>query len=285
MEVKDVFYNLTKTLQYIIDELLESSEREHLFQVIYSFINCEYRVLYQSHTQENKAKLLTGDQELIDQITKANMIDSEDYKGFRRQSYSKLYAFIELLNKASNLSKLPSLESLQQLFLDLLTSNDTKLQKHALDCLIKTNYKGGVLKQYSKLLGGLTDDESFKDMIQVINFGSKGNKTSEILPSGEDKEAEEVPAKGKKSEKAGQIARLDEAHRPEVLPIVIKLLLSKLNKKKGAINKKTIYTRRNIVFGFMGQLKPETELQFLMQQILQPVGLSGLEIQNEKALD
>lgn len=62
----------------------------------------------------------------------------------------------------------------------------------------------------------------------------------------------------KKADK-GSIPKLKDEHREQVLPIIIKLLLSKIIKKKGAINKKTIHTRRSIVFQFLSSLNPETE--------------------------
>ena len=53
-----------------------------------------------------------------------------------------------------------------------------------------------------------------------------------------------------------------------MLPIVIKMLLSKLISKKGAINKKSIHIRRNIVFVFMASLSTEEELKLLFDEIL-----------------
>lgn len=47
----------------------------------------------------------------------------------------------------------------------LINTNDTRLQKLSLECLIKTDYKGGILRHYRKLLEGFTDDEKFKDMV------------------------------------------------------------------------------------------------------------------------
>ncbi len=61
--------------------------------------------------------------------------------------------------------------SFQSLMLRLINTNDTKLQRIALDCLLKADTVG-VLRQYRKLLEGFTDDIKFKDMIQVVNFGS-----------------------------------------------------------------------------------------------------------------
>ena len=72
----------------------------------------------------------------------------------------------------------------------------------------------------------------------------------------------------KAAEKANNIPKLAEGHRMDVLPIVIKLLLSKLIKKKGAINMKTVHTRRTIVYQFMSQLNPETELKIFFNELL-----------------
>ena len=54
----------------------------------------------------------------------------------------------------------------------LLSSTDNKCQKSALECLIKTGYKGGVLKKYVKLLEGFCDDEKLKDMVPIMTYGS-----------------------------------------------------------------------------------------------------------------
>ena len=40
-------------------------------------------------------------------MTYANMVDSDEYKQYRRQAYSKLYCFLELLQKAESLRKIP----------------------------------------------------------------------------------------------------------------------------------------------------------------------------------
>ena len=60
-------------------------------------------------------------------MTFANMVDSEDYKKYRRQAYSKLYCFLESLQKAENLKKVTRLADLQKLMLRLLNTNDSKL--------------------------------------------------------------------------------------------------------------------------------------------------------------
>jgi hypothetical protein len=49
---------------------------------------------------------------MLDRMTFANMVDSEDYKKYRRQAYSKLYCFLELIQKAENLKKVTRLADL-----------------------------------------------------------------------------------------------------------------------------------------------------------------------------
>ena len=78
-------------------------------------------------------------------MTYANMVDSEDFKAYRRLAYSKLYTFLELFSQAEHLTKIPDLPKFQQLMLRLLYTSDTKLQKLALNNLIKAD-KEGVLR-------------------------------------------------------------------------------------------------------------------------------------------
>ena len=44
-------------------------------------------------------------------------------------------------------------------------------------------------------------------------------------------------------------------------------------KKKGAINKKSIFTRRNIVYQFLSGLDPVGEFQMFFTELLEPLGL------------
>jgi len=127
----------------------------------------------------------------------------------------------------------------------------------ALACLLKTSKKqaetGGknlTIKypKYAKLLEGLTDDKSYTDMIPIIFHGShSGTKEN-------DNDEKEQTKKVK-----GSIPKLIEEDRQDLLPIIIKLMFSKMLRRKGAINKKSIRTRRNIVYMFMSNLDPHTE--------------------------
>jgi hypothetical protein len=59
-----------------------------------------------------------------------------------------------------------------------------------------------------------------------------------------------------------------------MLPVIIKLLQSKLLIKKGAINKKSLYTRRNIVYSFFSSLSPTDEFPFFFDELLAPLNLN-----------
>lgn len=60
-----------------------------------------------------------------------------------------------------------------------------------------------------------------------------------------------------------------------MLPIIIKLLQSKLHhKKKGAVNKKSVHVRRNIVYQFLATFNVDSEFPFAINELLSPISLS-----------
>ncbi len=43
-------------------------------------------------------------------MTYANMMDSESFVKFRKQAYSKLYCYLEMLNRAESLKGIPRID-------------------------------------------------------------------------------------------------------------------------------------------------------------------------------
>ena len=79
----------------------------------------------------------------------------------------------------------------------------------------------------------------------------------------------------------GAVPKLEKQDRLDVLPVIIKLLFSKLVKKKGAINKNnSINDRRNIVYIFLSSLDPTTEFKLFFKELLEPLELGDM-ISNE----
>lgn len=104
---------------------------------------------------------------------------------------------------------------------DLLSSTDTKLQKNSLECLTKSGFNKGLLIKYAKLLEGFADDEKFKDMIPIMIHGS--GATGEDEPN-----VEEKATNKKRKETKAIIPKLEKEDREVMLPVIIKLLQSKL---------------------------------------------------------
>jgi len=96
------------------------------------------------------------------------------------------------------------------------------LQKLALECLLQT--KPEPLLPYKRELLLFADDEKFKDVMIEFPLASSSNK------------------------------KLQPNHRAEVVRVIIKLLQAKVLKKKGSGSKKSVGTRRNIVYSFFAGL-------------------------------
>jgi Down-regulated in metastasis len=105
-------------------------------------------------------------------------------------------------------------------------------------------------------------------MIPIIVFGSQEGPTESL----EELEAQDEKRESKRNIK-GQIPKLEKEDRKEVLPFIVKLLFSKLLAKKGAINKKNVDTRRNIVYQFLSGFDPATEFHIFFRELLEPLGI------------
>lgn len=159
--------------------------------------------------------------------------------------------------------------------LDCLRSSDSKLQKCSLECLIKSGYKNGLVVKYKKLLEGFCDDEKFKDMIPILIHGSHARiNDTDIAEEYKNETEDKATSKAIRKETKSLIPKLDDEDRQNMLPVIIKLLQSKMQIKKGAINKKSLFTRRNIVYQFFSDLNPETEFGFFLSELLRPINLS-----------
>ena len=227
------------------------SLREPIFDAFFSFIHLEYDNLFVRSNREKVSSFSgSSDDALIDRMTQANVLDSESLKLYRRTAYSSLSSYLDLFRRADSLKQVPKIGDFQALLKDFLSSTDNKLQKCALECLTKSGYCKGLLTKYKKLLEGFADDEKFKDMIPIMIHGSNSGpsvgETTEGQDGGEFEKEKETKAKRKETKSA--IPKLEDEDRAQMLPIVIKLLQSKLQQQRGAINKRNLYSRRSLVF-------------------------------------
>ena len=94
MEVKDFFYNLSKSLSQCINTLLLQKTLMNSFSTgFYKFIDCEYNIICNSQSKNLK----TGTGTVIDTMMYANMIDSDEFKLHRHKAYSKFLAYLEVM--------------------------------------------------------------------------------------------------------------------------------------------------------------------------------------------
>ena len=73
---------------------------------------------------------------------------------------------LNLISRFNNPSKLFREPELMQLYLQLLQSTDSELQKAALDCVV--SYKKSPAAKYSEILKDLADEKSFKNSFACI---------------------------------------------------------------------------------------------------------------------
>lgn len=123
------------------------------------------------------------------------------------------------------------------------------------------------LPKYQKLLEGLADDTRFRDMILVITFGSQTTQIQEDMEDGDVVMEEEQKKKTKKE--VGSIPKLADEDRPELLPLIVKLLLSKLANRK----LKQTQDRRTLIYQFLASLNPASEYPIFFAEVLAPLNL------------
>lgn len=110
----------------VIDLVLANqNHRNKLYQSFDSFFDNEYLYL---HLGRQKA-IVSSDIDLKGRMVNANLVDSEQFKTYRRICYSKLCATIELFSKSSSLNKLNSEQSKKFIgnLMQLLNTADTHL--------------------------------------------------------------------------------------------------------------------------------------------------------------
>ena len=155
-------------------------------------------------------------------MEKANLMDGESMKGYRRKAHSAVHSYVEMFRRVDSLKQSPDIGQFQNIMLDLLQATDPKLQSSSLTCLIKSGYRRGILIKYKKLLEGFADDEKFKDMIPILIHGSSSveNAQEDTAMETDDK----FTKKAKRKETKASIPKLEDDDRADVLPVVIKLL-------------------------------------------------------------
>jgi len=147
----------------------------------------------------------------------------------------------------SYLEILQNPESIKETLTLLLSHNDSSIQLLVLKQLLKL--KIPELNKFEKSLLSFSSDNDFKD--EVIKF---------------------------------QISTLSETERKVILPYIIRILNTKLLRKVGKSNRKSLETRRKIVYRFLSKLAHE-DLEMFISQVIEPFNLTFEDVENQQILE
>lgn len=172
-------------------QLVESKNRE-VVEMFLDFIHIEYN-------RENKA----GVWNLMPDSKDMDMIDENEYKAriYKQNSSAAFRSFIPMMNvfkKLVNPKQIYREKDMWQLYMNFLSHWNPNVQKIALDCLMA--YKHPYLVPYKQELYGLIDENTFKKTMIALRLNREG-------------------------------ALVVNEHRKDFMPILMRLLYSKLTTK------------------------------------------------------
>ena len=156
----------------------------------------------------------------------------------RKQAKVKLLHFLRLFN--TSFSSLHSLEPFRAYFpvflYRLLIHHDTEVQSLVLHCLAK--YKYGFLTPYAPSLLRLVDEATYREEMATFHLS---------------------PA----------VSVIQRSHRPQLSAVLVRLLFTKMEKRKEARGKRSTADRRSVVLAYLAGLQ-EDEVTALIAVMLQP---------------
>ncbi|KAJ1345001.1 hypothetical protein BSLG_000516 [Batrachochytrium salamandrivorans] len=149
----------------------------------------------------------------------------------------KILAFLDMFSKIRNPAKLMFSNELFSVFSQLLAKGDSKIQKHALECILPWNQPGVVA--YSECLKGLIGDETFRDSISSIDMDDMH-------------------------------AKIKTEDRPALMQTIARILFGKLvSHHQRQASKTGLKARRTAIFAFMSGVKSD-ERQYIIDLMLYP---------------
>ncbi|XP_048404834.1 small subunit processome component 20 homolog [Stegostoma tigrinum] len=157
----------------------------------------------------------------------------------RRAAVKQLIAHLKVFSKFTNPRSLYLEPKLKELYTQLLCHHCQDVQKIALECLL--TYKHPHLLPYRENLQRLLEDKSFKE--EVIHFSI-----------------------------AEEITIVSAAHRPELIPIIMRILYGRMRSKTGSKTqgRAAAGTRMVIVLNFLAGSLPQ-EIHLFLDLLLEPV--------------
>lgn len=178
---------------------------------------------YRGKAPSNEAE---NDDDLVDEDGEEQVVDDQNVPaGTQRTLINMLQVFVNQ-NNPKQLHREPELWTL---YMELLSHRNSAVQKLALDCIAA--YKHKYLQPYMDHLYGLVDDAKFKGALATFEI----NKES---------------------------GSVQQEHRPQLMPIVMRILFSKMVTRVGG-QKTSNQTRKALIMRFLGGCYEEEILLML----------------------
>ena len=125
LDINDFLFQVCKAIQGALHPTILSQNRlkSHVFDVFHEFIAYEFDRKHGAAIVEVED---LGDAKIIERMSRANQVESEANKSHRRQSFSTLSSFLELLRHSDSLKAVPNVQALQRILVGLLSSSEVK---------------------------------------------------------------------------------------------------------------------------------------------------------------
>lgn len=193
-------------------------------------------------TKEGKKKLKQNDKDMEEkEILSGTEKKTDENKGSgkkRKAAKSSLIVQLELFSKFKNPRAVCMEPQLRELYFDLLIHKSVDVQKVAFSCIMSYKYK--YLMPYRENFDRLLDDKTFKNEIVLFSIDHDNSVVSS-------------------------------EHRPEVLPILMRILYGKMKGKtgKGTSGKQYSGVRQSLVLRFLNGCQ-QHELETFVDLVFAP---------------
>jgi len=202
---------------------------------------------------------IVEDEKENDNVVTLNSVEASKQKTFvklnKKMRIKTMASCLKLFSLFKNPKALSKEPKLYQLYLELLTNKEGDLQSLAVNCLM--TYKFPYMVTYAENFDKLLNDTTFRDELMLFTS-------------------------------AGDDKLVQDDHRSNVMPILIRLLYGKLQRRSGlgVSGKTSSSSRKNIIIQFLSNCDKD-DISTFMRLVLDPVaGLKKLVIgSKDEAVD
>ncbi|GMF14045.1 unnamed protein product [Phytophthora lilii] len=208
---------------------LVEAKTKFMVPLFLTFLRDQYSAIY---TDELDAKRLEEIDQALAKLEETNNSSDADSRNWRnvvefhglttKEVRGKFVDQLKLFAAFRNMKGAYAQHLLHALFFDLLMKSDEVVSKLALQCLYAFGSKA--LVSYKTQLNRLTDSSSFREELASFKVGDE----------------------------EGVVLR---EHRPELLPVLLRVLYSKCVSKKGRNNGDTVAARRAAILAYLAALE------------------------------